>query len=89
MERGQKIFFRVTNEKTHHINKSKFVDIVSLRTETEEFFSLQDYNKYMKESLKHTRIAGLISALIFLVAFFVSIKGTVPLIDPVQKVNQS
>ncbi len=71
LERGQKIFFRVANEKTHHINKSKFVDIVSLTTETKEIISLQDYNKYMKESLKPTRIAGLIAALIFLVAFFV------------------
>lgn len=48
--------FRIERKKIMHINNSDFVDVVSLSIDDDVIFSMDDYNKYMKESAITTRI---------------------------------
>lgn len=66
LKKGQKIFFRIENIKVDQINHVEFVDIVSLKTENKDIFTLDDYNKYMKQSAYPAKIAGIIVSLAFL-----------------------
>ncbi len=63
---GQRIFFRIQNIKSNQMNEVFFVDIVSLRTESKDIFSLDEYNSYTKNSIYHPRIAAVIMAMFFL-----------------------
>lgn len=66
LKNGQKIFFRIENSKAKQMNKVDFLDIVSLKTDSKEIFSLEEYNRLIHKSAYPARIAGGIAALSFL-----------------------
>lgn len=66
IKEGQMISFRIENAKVEQMNKVRFINIVSLKTDTREVFSLEDYNRYINKALLPTRITGVIFLLIFL-----------------------
>jgi len=75
----QSISFRIQNNMTDRVDQGKSIDMVSLESETEEIFSLEDYNKYIHDSLNPLRIACVVIAVLFLaVAVFcaVSMRNT-------------
>lgn len=67
LKQGEKIFFRIVDTKAEQLNSVDFVDIVSLKTETNDIFTLEDYNHFMRVSARLARIANIIVALILLV----------------------
>lgn len=83
LQSGQKIFFRIENVKNNQMYQVEFVNIVSLKTEDKDIFTLDDYNNYIRKSAYPARTAGLIIALLLLLAVVLSIlsikrKGTKP-----------
>ncbi len=66
LKNGQKIFFRIENIKSDQMNKVDFINIVSLKTETKDIFSLEDYNRYISNSAYPARIASVAVVLLFL-----------------------
>lgn len=70
LKEGQTIFFQIENIKVKQMNKVEFINITSLKTDTKEIFSLEEYNMYINNSAYPTRIVGIVMALLFL---FVSI----------------
>ena len=73
LKQGQTIFFRIDTHKVEQMNRVAFVDIVSLRTDDKEFFSLDDYNLYIYEGAKPARIVGIAMALVSLIIFIMCI----------------
>ena len=65
---GTKIYFRIESAKQDFINHVEFIDIVSLSTEQEVIFSLEDYNRYMEEGARPVKLAGTAVAFLFLLA---------------------
>lgn len=65
---GQTISFRIENIKVRQMNEVEFVNIVSLRTDTKEILSLDDYNKFIYNSAYPARVASVVMALLFLTA---------------------
>ena len=53
--------------KRSQLNSVDFVDIVSLKTETNDIFTLEDYNHFMRVSARPARIADITVALLLLV----------------------
>ena len=51
LQPGQKIYFRIENYKAKQLEEAKIVDIVSLRTDTQVIYSLDDYNRHFNESV--------------------------------------
>ena len=77
LKSGQKIFFRIENIKSDQMNQVDFINIVSLKTETKDIFSLEDYNRYICNAVYPARIASVALVLLFLfisLFFFFSIK---------------
>lgn len=58
LQPGQKIYFRVENYKAEQFDEAKMVDIISLRTDTQVIYSLDDYNRYFDKLVYPRRIAG-------------------------------
>ena len=72
---GQIIFFGIENTKVPQMNEVDFVDIVSLKTETKEIFSLEKYNECINKATQPARITALLFAsLFFCIALFNLIK---------------
>lgn len=70
LEKGEKIYFRIENKKTKDINNVIFIDIVSLKTDDKNIFTIEDYNKYMHDAAVAPRIAGIVLSLsLFCVSF--------------------
>ena len=65
LKNGQTIFFGIENKYVQQMNKVEFVSITSLKTETKDIFSLEEYNKYIKNSAYPVRIASIVAALLF------------------------
>ena len=72
LQSGDLIFFRIENIKVKQINSVEFINIVSLKTQSKEVFSLEDYNQYIFKSAYPARIicftlalASLLVSLIF------------------------
>lgn len=65
LQPGQKIYFRVENYKAKQIEEAKIVDIVSLSTDTQVIYSLDDYNRHFNESVypKNRKISYIFVAL--------------------------
>jgi len=63
---GQAVFFRIDDAKSEQMNTVAFLDIVSLKTEAKEIFSLEEYNELIHESAKPARILGYILSVLFL-----------------------
>ena len=68
LKNGQFVFFRVENIWLDQIEEMRFFPIISIRTEEEEIVSLSDYNEYMDDLRFAPTIAGIVVALIFLLA---------------------
>ena len=73
---GQKIFFRIDNKKVYQINKQQFVDILSLNTDSDIIFSLEDYNGYMRSCAQPARMAGAAAAMGFFVFGVLQLRKT-------------
>lgn len=54
LQPGQKIYFTIENYKAEQLDKVGFVDITSLRTDTQVIYSLDDYNSYFNK-LAHSK----------------------------------
>ena len=67
LKQGEKIFFRIVDTEAEQLNSVDFVDIVSLKTETNDIFTLEDYNHFMRVSARPARIADITVALLLLV----------------------
>ncbi len=67
LKQGEKIFFRIVDTKAEQLNSVDFVDTVSLKTETNDIFTLEDYNHFMRVSARPARIADITVALLLLV----------------------
>lgn len=74
LQEGQTIFFRVENTKAGQMNTVQTLNIVSLKTEQTDIFTLDDYNEDMKQAAYPARIASMIVALGFLAIFCVFLR---------------
>ena len=63
---GQTIFFRIENIKVQQMNKIEFINIISLKTDTKDILSLEEYNKCIYNSAYPARIASIVMASLFL-----------------------
>lgn len=66
LRNGQTIYFRIENKKVEQINEVEFINITSLKTDTKNIFSLEDYNEYIRNSAYPAKTASIIVALLFL-----------------------
>ncbi|MBE6727771.1 MAG: hypothetical protein E7562_03885 [Ruminococcaceae bacterium] len=66
LKSGQTISFRVENIKANQMNKVEFINLISLKTDTKDIFSLEEYNKYIHDSAYPARIASIAMASLFL-----------------------
>ena len=55
LQPGQKIYFTIENYKAQQLDKVRFVDITSLRTDTQVIYSLDDYNSYFNKMAQSRR----------------------------------
>ena len=53
---GVEISFNIDNAKINQINNVEFIDIVALRLQDKVIFSLDDYNGYIRQTIKPARI---------------------------------
>ena len=60
LKKGQIVNFRIENAKVEQMNQVEFINIVSLGTDFEECFSLEDYNEYIFESAIPSRVIGVV-----------------------------
>lgn len=78
LENGQKIYFRIENRYAELINKGEIMPIVSLETETDSIFSLEEYNELIKGTVFPTKVTAVIVTLVFLsisvLCFFLAFK---------------
>ncbi len=72
LQSGELVFFRIEKQMEEHY-EAGLVNIVSLRTERDQIFSLDDYNTLIHETAFQARIAGIIAAAIFLILAFLLI----------------
>ena len=75
LEYGQTIAFRVENIKAEQIGKVAFVDIVSLKMDTKDIFTLKQYNAFMQKAAYPAQIASVILAALFLCIFLLLCKN--------------
>ncbi len=66
LKKGQTIFFRIENTQVHQINEVEFVNITSLKTDTKDILSLEEYNKCIYNAARPARIASIVMASLFL-----------------------
>lgn len=55
LQPGQKIYFTIENYKAQQLDKVRFADITSLRTDTQVIYSLDDYNSYFNKMAQSRR----------------------------------
>lgn len=68
LNKGQTIFFRIENIKVEQLNQVEFLDIVSLSTNTEEIYNLDQYNEYMHNAAYPARMTGVVMVIVLIVA---------------------
>lgn len=77
LRNGQTIFFRIENIKVPQMNNVEFVNITSLKTDTKDILSLEEYNKCIYHSSYPARIASIVMASLFLsISLFCYLKIT-------------
>lgn len=75
LKKGERIFFRVSNDISEDFNELEFCNIISLKTSDKEFFSLENYNEYMRLSAFPARIVCIvISTIMLIVSVFSSLQ---------------
>lgn len=65
LQKGEMVYFRIEKNMEKQY-KAGIVNILSLRTEKNEIFSLNDYNTFIHETVFQARIACIIAAIVFL-----------------------
>ncbi len=65
LKSGQRIVFSIQNIKADQMNEVSFIDLTSLKTESKDIFSLEDYNSYIKSTAFFPIIAGVAVAVFF------------------------
>lgn len=68
LQPGEQIFYRIGKTFQQTFEEAGMANIVALRTEDQEFFSLDDYNQYVREILGQGKIACLVAAAVFFLA---------------------
>lgn len=63
----QKVFFRIKTSKCSLLNKVEFIDIVALKTNDADIFSLAQYNQFFNQAAFPAKIAGAAVAVLFLI----------------------
>lgn len=82
LKNGQTIFFGIENIKVQQMNKVEFVNITSLKTDTKDILSLEEYNKCIHNSVYPARIASIVMASLFLsISLFCCLKIKKNIID--------
>ena len=76
LQPGQKIYFTIENYKAEQLDKVRFVDITSLRTDTQVIYSLDDYNSYFNKAHSNRTTTYILITLNFavIVLTFLSMK---------------
>lgn len=69
LKTGDTIFFRIENANLEQINVVDFINIVSLRSDRKNIFSLKEYNEIMSISAQPAQVVSVIVAIFFLVVF--------------------
>ena len=67
LKSGQKIFFRIQSKKDFQMNAVDFLDIVELKTESKNIFTLDNYNSIIGNALYPPRLIGAVASVIFLI----------------------
>ena len=67
LQSGQTVQFWIERAKVDYLQDEGIVDIVSLQTETDVIFSLQDYNEFIRDAAMPGRVLSAVLALVFLV----------------------
>lgn len=75
LKSGQKIGFSIESLKAEQFGKVAFVDIVSLKTEEQDIFSLDEYNAYIHEAAFPARVAAAVMAAAFLAVALLCFRG--------------
>lgn len=74
LKAGDEVYFRIEDSKGIYLNTAAFVDVVSLRTESQSFYSIQEYNSWMRDASIPAKISAygfaLLSLFVFLFCFF-------------------
>lgn len=70
LKSGQTIYFRIENIKVKQFGNVDFIDIISLNTDAKSYFSLDEYNKFIHNSVNSARIACVIISLLSLVVLY-------------------
>ena len=65
LQPGEQIFYRIEKIVQQTFEEAGMANIVALRTEDQEFFSLDDYNQYIRGPLGQAKIACLVVAAVF------------------------
>ena len=73
LQKGDIVFFRVENE---YLSKSdaSFINIVSLKTNNNEVYSLSDYNQHISKSVKKVRIVPIVLFVFFSICLLKTVK---------------
>ena len=66
LRNGQTIYFGIEKAKVQYMNTAEFVDIISLRTDTSDIFTLKDYNLWMSSATYLARIMCIAMAVLLL-----------------------
>lgn len=61
------MFFRIKTSKCSLLNKVEFIDIVALKTNDADIFSLAQYNQFFNQAAFPAKIAGAAVAVLFLI----------------------
>ena len=75
LAKGQTIIFGIDDAKVSHMDEDIFVDIISLKTDSIEVFSLADYNRYMHNSFRVPRIVCAVVAILLLYVSIVTFRN--------------
>lgn len=67
LKSGQKIFFRIQSKKDFQMNAVDFLDIVELKTESKNIFTLDNYNSIISDELYPPRLIGAVTSVVFLI----------------------
>ena len=77
LEPGDKIYLRIKKSDAEQLNHLFVINAVELSDDDGVFFSIDDYNQYVHESITPTRIAAIAASLVLFVGAVSMINSTV------------
>lgn len=66
LSKGEKIYFRIKSNEVEDMNSAYIMPIMSLETETETIFSLEDYNRVTEWNTRSIKYAPVFATLVLL-----------------------